>query len=72
MDQPFYLSPFLQQVANAIRIRHYSIRTKQAYIGRIKRYIQFNNKRHPGEMGDTEVAAFLSHFAVSRKVAAST
>ncbi len=72
MDRPSYSSPFLEQVANAIRVRHYSIRTEQAYIDWIKRFIHFHGKRHPKEMGGTEIAAFLTHLAVNRNVAAST
>ena len=65
-------SPFLNSVRDAIRLRHYSIRTEQAYIDWIKRFIWFHNKRHPKEMGEPEVVSFLTHLAVERKVAAST
>jgi len=65
-------SPFLQEVRSAIRVRHYSIRTEEAYVGWIKRFILFHNKRHPKDMGEEEVGAFLSHLAVQRNVAAST
>jgi len=61
----------LDQVRNAVRMRHYSIRTEDAYIQWIRRYILFHNKRHPNEMGGTEIACFLSHLA-NEKVAAST
>lgn len=62
----------LRQVREAIRVRHYSIRTEEAYIHWIRRYIFFHNKRHPKEMGAKEVEQFLSHLAVKEKVAAST
>lgn len=65
-------SPFLNEVISAIRVRHYSIRTEQAYVGWIKRYILFHGKRHPRDMGDGEVGAFLSFLAMERNVAAST
>ena len=65
-------SPFLTQVRDAIRVRHYSIRTEKAYVDWIKRFILFHNKRHPKEMGETEGGAFLTHLAVDGKVAAST
>lgn len=65
-------SPFLEQVRNAIRVRHYSIRTEQAYVGWIKRFILFHGKRHPREMGDADVASFLTHLAVNDRVAAAT
>lgn len=65
-------SPFLQEVREAIRIRHYSIRTEETYVHWIKRYIFFHGKRHPAEMGEREVAAFLSDLAVTRNVAPAT
>lgn len=65
-------SPFLRQVREAIRVRHYSRRTEDAYLGWIRRYILFHGKRHPAEMGAAEVAAYLSHLAVAREVSAST
>lgn len=65
-------SPFLHQVREAIRVRHYSRRTEDAYLGWIRRYILFHGKRHPAEMGAAEVGAFLSHLAVGREVSAGT
>jgi integron integrase len=62
----------LDQVRNAIRVRHFSIRTEQAYLRWIKQFILFHHKRHPSDMGQLEVNAFLSHLAVGRNVAAST
>ena len=62
----------LNQVRDAIRLKHYSIRTEQAYVGWIKRYIYFHDVRHPAEMGGAEVEAFLTHLAVQENVAAST
>ncbi len=62
----------LDQVRAKIRIKHYSIRTEQAYVDWIRRYILFHGKRHPQEMGKPEVEQFLSHLAVERNVAAST
>lgn len=62
----------LDQVRAAIRTRHYSYRTEEAYIGWIRRFILFHRKRHPAEMGGTEVSAFLTSLAVERRVAAST
>jgi integrase len=62
----------LDQVRELLRIRHYSIRTEQAYLQWIRRFILFHGKRHPQEMGGDEVTAFLSHLAVARNVAAST
>jgi integron integrase len=62
----------LDQVRDAIRLKHYSIRTEQAYVNWIKRYIYFHDVRHPAEMGAPEVQAFLTHLAVEGNVAAST
>lgn len=62
----------LDQVRELIRIRHYSIRTEQAYVQWIRRFILFHGKRHPREMGAPELTAFLSDLAVQRNVAAST
>lgn len=65
-------SPLLDEVRGAIRVRHYSIRTEDAYIGWIRRFILYHDKRHPKDMGEAEVGAFLSHLAVQGNVAAST
>ena len=62
----------LDQVRAIIRRKHYSIRTEQAYVDWIKRYIFFHGKRHPLEMDEREVEQFLNHLAVDKKVAAST
>ena len=62
----------LDQVRDRIRVKHYSIRTETQYVQWIKRFILFNGKRHPIEMGAAEVEAFLSHLAVEGKVSAST
>ena len=59
----------LDQVRELIRRKHYSIRTEQAYVLWIKRYILFHNKRHPRDMGKPEIEAFLTHLAVDLKVA---
>jgi len=62
----------MDQVRNKIRYKQYSLRTEQAYAGWIKRYIFFHNKRHPSEMGASEIESFLTYLAVKRKVSAST
>lgn len=62
----------LDRVRAAIRVRHYSIRTEDAYVDWVRRYILFHGKRHPADMGADEVAAFLSDLAVNRQVSAST
>ena len=55
-----------------MRVQNYAIRTENAYVDWIKRFILFNNKRHPVDMGEQEVAAFLTHLAVNRNVAPAT
>ena len=62
----------LDQVRQAIRTRHYSYRTEKAYVHWIKRFIFFHNKRHPAEMGETEIGKFLSSLATDLHVSAST
>ena len=62
----------LEQVRQAIRTRHYSYMTEKAYVGWIKRFIFFHNKRHPAEMAETEIAQFLSSLATDSHVSAST
>lgn len=62
----------LDQVRGKIRLKHYSIRTEQAYVDWIRRFILHFGKRHPRELGAAEVAAFLTHLAVAGKVAAAT
>ncbi|PSN14017.1 hypothetical protein C7293_13575 [filamentous cyanobacterium CCT1] len=62
----------LDQVRDAIRLKHYSYRTEQSYVGWIRRYILFHNKQHPKDMGGAEVEAFLTHLAVEGHVSAST
>lgn len=56
----------------ALRSRHYSPRTEKAYCSWVKRYIRFHNIRHPNEMGEAEINAFLTHLAVEEKVSSST
>jgi site-specific recombinase XerD len=62
----------LDQVRHVIRTRHYSYMTEKAYVGWIKRFIFFHNKRHPAEMAEAEIARFLSSLASDSHVAAST
>jgi integron integrase len=62
----------LDQVRDAIRVRHYSYRTEEAYVQWIRRFILFHNKQHPKDMGVAEIEAFLTHLAVQERVAAST
>ena len=62
----------LDRVRAAIRTRHLSPRTEEAYVFWIRRYIVFHGKRHPATLGQDEVTQFLSDLAVARRVSAST
>lgn len=62
----------LDQVRSKLRVKHYSIRTEEAYLGWIRRFILFHGKRHPRDMGAAEVEDFLSHLATVGNVAPST
>lgn len=62
----------LDRLREAIRAKHYSIRTEDAYHDWVKRFILFHDKRHPETMGVPEINAFLTHLAVHENVAAST
>jgi integron integrase len=62
----------LDQLSDALRSRHYSPRTQQTYIHWVKRYIFFHSVRHPAEMAEQEINAFLTHLAVEARVSAST
>ena len=62
----------LEQVHEAIWRRYYSRRTEEAYVHWIKRFIYFSGRRHPRDLGEAEVTAFLNHLAAERKVAGAT
>jgi integron integrase len=76
--KPLGLSPqadhprLFDAVVESVRVRHLSLRTEEAYIQWIKRYLQFHNFRHPAEMATAEINQFLSHLAVQGQVSAST
>ncbi len=62
----------LDRVRGALRARHYSFRTEDAYVAWIRRYLAFHRMRHPLEMGTAEITAFLTALAVRLHVSAST
>jgi integron integrase len=62
----------LDQVRDLLRLRHYSLSTEDTYTHWIRRFILFHHKRHPAEMGEVEIEAFLTHLAVQGHIAAST
>lgn len=59
-------------VRDAIRVRHYALKTEQVYLHWVKRFVLFHGKRHPRDMGAGEVEAFLTHLAVDRNVSDGT
>jgi integrase len=62
----------LDQVSDALRLKHYSYRTEQSYLDWIRRYFIYHNKTHPKDMGEAEIQVFLTHLATERNVSAST
>jgi hypothetical protein len=62
----------LDRLPEKIGLKHYSIRTEEAYDDWVRRFIIHHGRRHPGEMGAAEVEAFLTHLSVAGRVAAST
>jgi Phage integrase, N-terminal SAM-like domain len=58
------------QLRGAIRLKHYSMKTEETYVGWYRRFVMWHGKRHPAEMGVPEVEVFLTHLAVNRGVAA--
>ena len=66
------MATLLGAVRLELRTRHYSRRTEQAYIAWIRRYVRHYRGRHPRELDEPEVRAYLAHLAVERKVSAST
>lgn len=57
-------SPFLEEIRNIMRTKHYSIQTEKTYLLWIKRFILFNNKRHPRDLGEQEVTSSTQNLAL--------
>lgn len=72
MPKPQDPPRLLESVRLAIRARHLSPRTEEAYVHWIRRYIVHHDKRHPRELGAADVTAFLAHLAAGQRVSAST
>ena len=72
-DSPSYGKPkLLEQLRQALQVRHYSRRTEQTYVFWVRRFIFFHGVRHPAETAELEINAFLTHLAVKERVSAST
>jgi integron integrase len=63
---------FMEVVRRKLRELRYADRTEESYTSWIRRYIHFNDRRHPRELAEADVRRFLSHLAVEESVAAST
>jgi integron integrase len=76
MDEPATFQStaprLMDQVRETLRFYHYAYNTEKSYVEWILRYIRFNEKKDPRDMGKFEIERFLSHLAVNRNVAAST
>lgn len=70
MEEP--KKKLLDVVRDACRARQYSARTAEAYVGWIRRYVLFHGKRHPADLGDADIARFLTHLAADTAASAST
>jgi len=66
------VSELMSQMSAALRSRHYSRRTEQAYCLWVRRFIRFHGIRHPADMAQPEINAFVTHLAVDAHVSAST
>ncbi len=62
----------LDQLRDALRVKHYALSTENSYVDWAERFIRFHKMRHPDTMGEPEIAAFLTHLAVEENVAAPT
>ena len=71
-NAPRQPAKLLDQLREAIRVRHYSIRTETAYVAWVRRFIIFHNKQHPADLTSRHLSDFLNHLAIKQRVAAST
>lgn len=62
----------LDRVRATLRARHYSLRTEDTYVAWVRRFVRFHGLRHPREMGEAEINAFLLHLATGGRISAST
>jgi len=73
---PFRVPPsepkLLDQLRGRLGVKHHSIRTEQSYVDWVRRFVLFHDKRHPRDLGPSEVEAFVRDLAVRGRVSAST
>ncbi|MEA3327853.1 MAG: site-specific integrase [Chloroflexota bacterium] len=62
----------LDEVCDAIRLKHYAYSTEKTYVYWTKRFVLYHNKRHLLKIGEKEISEFLTHLAIEKSVAAST
>ena len=62
----------IQRYREELQVRHYARRTVSSYEHWLRRFLRFHQMRHPREMGEAEINAFLSHLATEEQVSAST
>jgi site-specific recombinase XerD len=72
MTPPTHPPRLLDRYREEMVVRHYAKKTVQSYVGWVRRYLRFHQLRHPREMGQVEINAFLTHLAVKEKLAASS
>jgi len=72
MDTPPPPKKLLDQLRDALRVKHYALSTENSYVDWAERFIRFHKMRHPDTMGEPEIAAFLTHLAVEENIAAPT
>ena len=62
----------LAELRQALRVRHYSARTEEAYVAWVRRFVRFAGMRHPRELGEADVRGFLSHLAEPSRLSAAS
>jgi hypothetical protein len=61
----------LDQIREALRLKHYNVRTEEIFVHWIRRFILYHGQRHPQEMAEPEATQFLTHLAVQEHVSPS-
>lgn len=61
-----------ERLRQELRVRHYSPRTERAYVGWVRRFVNFHQRRHPRELGSEAIEQFLGALVSERRLAASS